>query len=45
MCNRKLLSLRIIKTISRFTSRNHKYNDDIRSELGVQSITEILDQN
>jgi hypothetical protein len=35
--------LKSLRPLAGYTLRDHKYNDDIRSELGVQSITEILD--
>jgi hypothetical protein len=35
--------MKLLRPLAGYTLRDHKYNDDIRSELGVQSITEILD--
>jgi hypothetical protein len=35
--------IKLLRPLAGYTLRDHKYNDDIRSELGVQSITEILD--
>jgi hypothetical protein len=35
--------LKLLRPLAGCTLRDHKYKDDIRSELGVQSITEILD--
>jgi hypothetical protein len=35
--------MKLLRPLAGYTLRGHKYNDDIRSELGVQSITEILD--
>jgi hypothetical protein len=35
--------MELLRPLTGYTLRNHKYNDDIRSELGVQSITEISD--
>jgi hypothetical protein len=35
--------MKLKRPLAGYTLRDHKYNDDIRSELGVQSITEILD--
>jgi hypothetical protein len=35
--------MKLLRPLAAYTLRGHKYNDDIRSELGVQSITEILD--
>jgi hypothetical protein len=34
--------IKLLRPLAGYTLRDHKYNDDIRSELGVQSITEIL---
>jgi hypothetical protein len=34
--------MELLRPLLGYTLRDHKYNDDIRSELGVQSITEIL---
>jgi hypothetical protein len=35
--------IKLLRPLAGYTLRDHKYNDDIRSELGVQRITEILD--
>jgi hypothetical protein len=35
--------MKLLRPLAGYTLRDHKYNDDICSELGVQSITEILD--
>jgi hypothetical protein len=35
--------MKLIRPLAGYTLRDHKYNDEIHSELGVQSITEILD--
>jgi hypothetical protein len=35
--------MKSLRPLAGYTLRDHKYNDDIRSELGVQRITEILD--
>jgi hypothetical protein len=35
--------MKLLRPLAGYTLRDHKYNDDIRSEFGVQSITEILD--
>jgi hypothetical protein len=35
--------MKLLRPLAAYTLRGHKYNDDIRSELGVQSITEIFD--
>jgi hypothetical protein len=35
--------MKLLRPLAGYTLRDHKYNDDTRSELGVQSITEILD--
>jgi hypothetical protein len=34
---------KLLRPLAGYTLRDHKYNDNIRSELGVQSIMEILD--
>jgi hypothetical protein len=34
--------IKLLRPLAGYTLRDHKYNDDIRFELGVQSITEIL---
>jgi hypothetical protein len=33
----------LLRPLAGYTLRDHKYNDDIHSKLGVQSITELLD--
>jgi hypothetical protein len=35
--------IKLLRPLAGYTLRDQKYKDDIRSELGVQSITEILD--
>jgi hypothetical protein len=35
--------MKLLRPLAAYTLRGHKYNDDIRSELGVQNITELLD--
>jgi hypothetical protein len=35
--------MKLLRPLAGYTLRDHKYNDDIRSELGVQSISELLD--
>jgi hypothetical protein len=35
--------MKLLRPLAGYTLRDHKYNDDICSELGVQSIKEILD--
>jgi hypothetical protein len=35
--------MKLLRPLAGYTLRDHKYNDDIRSELRVQSTTEILD--
>jgi hypothetical protein len=35
--------IKLLRPLAGYTLRDHTYNDDTRSELGVQSITEILD--
>jgi hypothetical protein len=35
--------MKLLRPLAGYTLRGHKYNDDIRSELGVQSIKELLD--
>jgi hypothetical protein len=35
--------MKLFRPLAGYTLRNHKYNDNIRSEFGVQGITEILD--
>jgi hypothetical protein len=35
--------MKLLRPLAGYILKDHKYNDDIRSELGVQSITEILD--
>jgi hypothetical protein len=34
--------MKLLRPLAGYTLRDNKYNDDIRSELGVQSIAEIL---
>jgi hypothetical protein len=35
--------IKLLRPLAAYTLRDHQYSDDIRSELGVQIIMEILD--